>query len=394
MVGFDDGLETLRMLNGAAIETIHADLSSAAETHTAVELMEDAGIGFIGTTKKAPLDITEERAVALLAEPNLAREPNSSVVLPWMNGLHVTRRAEKTWIIDFPLTMPFAEVQRFDGPFRYVEENVKPLRVAHREPVQAKYWWRQARPCPELRNLTGKLKRFIVTPRVSKHRVAVWVDSVIVPDCQLVAFAREDDYFFGVISSRIHSVWAMSQGTQVRERESGFRYTPTTCFETFPLPHPLEGLEAAIAAAAIELNDLRERWLNPPEWMATQTLTFPGSTVGPWARYVDPQTVDPNTGVGTVCYPRFEPRDANIAAKLKKRTLTNLYNERPTWLANAHAKLDAAVAAAYGWPADLSEDEILARLLALNLERAAEEAKLAKTSKPRVSRQKMEAELI
>jgi hypothetical protein len=104
--------------------------------------------------------------------------------------------------------------------------------------------------------------------------------------------------------------------------------------------------------------------------------------------------VNAETGVGTVRYPRIESRDADCAAKLKKRTLTDLYNERPAWLANAHAKLDASVAAAYGWPADLSEDEIIARLLALNLERAAEEAKNAKTPKPKVSREKKAEELI
>ena len=85
--------------------------------------------------------------------------------------------------------------------------------------------------------------------------------------------------------------------------------------------------------------------------------------------------------VGTVRYPRLEPRDADCAAKLKKRTLTNLYNERPAWLDLAHKKLDAAVAAAYGWPADLSDEQILEKLLALNLERAAEEAKAAKVKK-------------
>jgi len=57
-------------------------------------------------------------------------------------------------------------------------------------------------------------------------------------------------------------------------------------------------------------------------------------------------------------------------AELKKRTLTNLYNQRPTWLDNAHRKLDAAVFAAYGWPCDLTGEEILERLLALNLARA------------------------
>ena len=69
-------------------------------------------------------------------------------------------------------------------------------------------------------------------------------------------------------------------------------------------------------------------------------------------------------------YPRLVPRDASCAQRLKKRTLTNLYNERPTWLALAHQKLDAAVFAAYGWDPAMSDEEILERLLALNLERA------------------------
>ena len=139
---------------------------------------------------------------------------------------------------------------------------------------------------------------------------------------------------------------------------------------------------------------MRERWLNPPEWTQSQTLEFPGSVGGPWARYIDPKTVDAKTGVGTVRYPRLEPRDADCAAKLAKRTLTNLYNERPAWLDMAHKKLDAAVAAAYGFPADLPDDEILSRLLALNLERAAEEAKSIPAKKPKTSRQKQADEMI
>ena len=115
-------------------------------------------------------------------------------------------------------------------------------------------------------------------------------------------------------------------GTQLESRP---RYTPTTCFETFPFPHPTDEQRAAIAIAAAELNRLRENWLNPADVSA---------------------------------------------AELRRRTLTNLYNQRPTWLANAHATLDAAVADAYGWPAALSGEEILERLLALNLKRAAAEA--------------------
>ena len=120
-------------------------------------------------------------------------------------------------------------------------------------------------------------------------------------------------------------------GTQLQSRP---RYTPTTCFETFPFPRPNDEQRQAIAAAANTLNKRRENWLNSHDELGRPYLE--GS------------------------------------AELRRRTLTNLYNQNPTWLQNAHDELDAAVAAAYGWPADLSEQEILARLLALNLERSSE----------------------
>ena len=128
----------------------------------------------------------------------------------------------------------------------------------------------------------------------------------------------------------------------------------------------------AIGAAARELDELRNRWLNLPEWTRVEVLEFPGSTDGPWRRHFDPASVD-ERGVGTVRYPRIVAKDEEGTKQLKKRTLTNLYNERPTWLALAHEKLDAAVFAAYGWDAAMSDDELLAALLALNLERAAAE---------------------
>jgi hypothetical protein len=169
------------------------------------------------------------------------------------------------------------------------------------------------------------------------------------------------------------------------------RYTPTTCFETFPFPQPSPEQEAAIAAAAKELNELRERWLNPPEWTVETVLEFPGSVNGPWARFV----VNPDkNGIGTVRYPRLQPKDAECAKKLEDRTLTKLYNERPTWLDLAHKKLDAVVADAYGFPADLSDDQILERLLKLNLERAAAELKASQTKKPKSSRAKRDDEML
>ena len=220
----------------------------------------------------------------------------------------------------------------------------------------------------DMRLAISPFTRYIVTPRVSKFRIFAWLGSDLLPDSALSVFARDDDYFFGVLHSRFHEVWALAQGTQLREKESGFRYTPTTCFATFPFPEPTQTQREAIAAAARELDALRERWLNPPEWTREEILEFPATPGGPWDRFIGSGNRRAETGeVALARFPRLAAKDAAAAAELKKRTLTNLYNQRPAWLANAHAALDAAVAEAYGFPADLPEPEILARLLERNL---------------------------
>jgi type II restriction/modification system DNA methylase subunit YeeA len=215
-----------------------------------------------------------------------------------------------------------------------------------------------------MRRLLAPLPRFLATLTVSKHRLFVWFEAPTLPDHQLIIFARADDYFFGILHSRLHEVWALKLGTRLETRP---RYTPTTCFETFPLPNPNPAQEQAIADAAKEMDALRNNWLNPPEWTKEEILEFPGSVNGPWARYV----VNPNDrGIGAARYRRLVPKDEPGARLLAKRTLTNLYNARPDWLKLAHQKLDEAVFAAYGWCPDLTDEELLANLLALNRQRA------------------------
>lgn len=104
-----------------------------------------------------------------------------------------------------------------------------------------------------MRNAIDGLHRYIATPRVSKHRVFVWLNEFILCDSAVVAYGSSDDYVFGVLHSSVHESWARSQGTQVRERESGFRYTPSSCFETFPFPEPTDAQRNAIAEVAKEL---------------------------------------------------------------------------------------------------------------------------------------------
>jgi type II restriction/modification system DNA methylase subunit YeeA len=399
MVGFDSGADRSRILDGKAVGRINANLrASAADTTRARPICENVGVSFMGDTKGGSFDISDALAIELLHIPNPHGRPNSDVVVPWINGQDVTGPRRQMWIIDFGTTLGVADAAKYDAPFAHVEKNVKPGRSANKRESYRERWWIHVEPRPALREHLATLSRFIVTTRVSKYRIFDWFERPTLPDSATFAFARADDCFFGLLHGRVHEVWARVQGTQVREVESGFRYTPSSCFETFPLPECVrkagcDGFNAAIAAAAKELDELRNGWLNPPEWTKTEVLEFPGSVDGPWARYVDPATVRPisttgrphpsplptnlrsvpgegTVGIGTVRWPRIVPKDADCAESLKKRTLTNLYNQRPTWLAQAHTKLDAAVFAAYGWEADISDEEILKRLLALNLERA------------------------
>jgi hypothetical protein len=203
-----------------------------------------------------------------------------------------------------------------------------------------------------------------VTVMVAKHRLFTWVEVPTIPDQQLVVMARDDYYFFGILQSRVHQAWALKLGTRLETRP---RYTSTTSFETFPFPDPSLDQQTRIAEAVKELDRLRAHWLQPPEWTKEEILEFPGSIDGPWAQYV---TEPDEAGRGTVKYPQLVAKDERVAAQLSKRTLTNLYNERPGWLDLAHRRLDEAVFAAYGWKPALSDHEVVGRLLTVNQERA------------------------
>ncbi len=389
MVGFDDGSETRRTLDRKVVDVVNPNLTAASDVTTARELEANVNLAFMGTTKGGAFEIPESMAIVFLLAPNPHGKPNSDVVVPWVNGMDLTKRPSSTWIIDYGRDLPESEAAKYEAVYAYAASHVRPQREKSRTTIQE--WWLHERRRGEMRIALAPLARFLCTTRVSKYRLFLWLQAPTLPDCATFAFARSDDFFFGVLHSRFHEVWALKQGTRLETRP---RYTPSTCLETFPFPRPTREQEAAIAAAAKELNELRERWLNPPEWTVEKILEFPGSINGPWSRYLDPSTLNPQLSTGLVRYPRLEPRDAECAARLKKRTLTNLYNERPAWLDLAHKKLDAAVAAAYGWPADLTEEQILEKLLALNLERAAEEEKAAKGKPPRTSRQKHADELV
>jgi type II restriction/modification system DNA methylase subunit YeeA len=246
-------------------------------------------------------------------------------------------------------------------PFQYARDHIYPVRQQNAEKNARDFWWRYWRSRPDFYSAAEKLGRVIITPRVAKHRLFAWRDSKVLPDSAVVAVARDDDTTFGILHSRFHEIWSLRMGTFLGVGNDP-RYTPSTTFETFPFPEGLtpdipaadyadDPRAQAIAAAAERLNTLRENWLNPPDLVERVPEVVPG--------YPD----------------RILPKDEAAAQELKKRTLTNLYNARPTWLDHAHRALDEAVADAYGWGEDyragtLTDDEILARLFHLNQERA------------------------
>ena len=325
IVCFDDGSEKSRTLDHQPVDNINTDLTTGLDLTQATRLKANQNLAFQGIGKVGDFDIPEAVALGMMAQPNPHGLPNADVFKRWINGSDIAQRPRNVWVIDFGVDMSMNAAALFEAPFEYVKENVMPERVKNKMPWRAEYWWLHGYPATTMRQTLAPLHRYIGTPKVAKHRFFVWLSNDMLPSNLVVAIATEDDYTFGLLSSSIHELWARQVGSQLRESDSGGTYTPTTCFETFPFPEPTDAQRTAIGAAAALLNELREGWLNPPD--ATE-------------------------------------------AELKKRTLTNLYNQRPTWLSNLHVTLDAAVAAAYGWPADLPDAAILENLLALNLQRS------------------------
>lgn len=369
-------------LDGQQVGRINPDLTASeagSDTHIdlsqALPLLGNAKAAFQGITKGGAFDISGEQARGWLSYPNPNGRPNSEVLRPWQNGMDVTRRNSDNWIIDFS-ELGEDDATLYELPFAHVLAHVKPERDKVSRERRRRIYWQYNETAPSMRKAIASLKRFIVTPEVAKHRVFSWLQANTVPDKNLVVFARADDTTFGILHSRFHELWSLRMGTSLEDRP---RYTNSTTFETFPFPAGLtptdtkgqpvaegdlllppvtaEHLPAAvkIASAAQRLANLRDNWLNPAEWVERVPEVIEG-------------------------YPERIIAKPEHATELKKRTLTNLYNARPAWLDNAHKALDKAVAEAYGWTdytPEISDEEILRRLLALNLERskpAAEEA--------------------
>ncbi len=351
-------------ITSSLVELVHHDIAKAGT------LAQNVGRGFQGVTPSASLqrkrreelglpeasfNLSGDKARSILREPSSPRgEPMSAVVRPYWIADDITARPLDRFIVNFEDRDEGAAAM-FERPFA----EIAPVQLhrAHARRNLGYPWWWLLWPRPVMFKALRELPRYIVIPRVSKHHLCAWAPAGVAPGDALVVVARDDDTAMGILQSRIHEVWALRQGTSLEDRP---RYTHTTSFETFAFPDgltpdiPAQGYAdnphaLAIAAAARALVEARDRWLNPPEWVN-------------WERTPEEEAA------GFPARPVAKP---GHEAALKRRTLTNLYNERPAWLAMLHRTLDEAVAAAYGWEWPLTDDEILRRLFELNQARSA-----------------------
>lgn len=324
------------------IGLINSDLTLGADVTTVVPLLanEDLcspgvklhGAGFIVTPEKA-------KALGLNRRPGLERH-----IRHYRNGRDLTARPRGVMVIDlFGLTAE--EVRsRFPEVYQYLLATVKPERNSNNRETYRANWWLFGEPRKELRPVLENLSRYIATPITQKHRFFQFIEGSILPDDALICTGSDDAYHLGVLSSHIHVVWALRTRGWLGVGNDA-RYLKTRCFNPFPFPLATTAQRDRIRRAAESLDAHRK----------------------------ERQALHPHVSL-TDAY--------NVLVKVRADTTVGSLDEKDRTIFDAalvlvlrelHDELDAAVADAYGWPADLGEEDLLMRLVALNKSRAAEE---------------------
>lgn len=337
VVGEVDADEAVDVTLSQQVGKVFADLTIGADVAGARGLQSNEGLSNRGMMLfGSGFILTKEEAERL-------GYPESPVIKPYMNGRDVTARSRDGFVIDLEGLTEAEARSLYPVVYQWVHDRVKPERDANRDAAIRAKWWLFGRTRPDLRAPLRGLHRYVATPETAKHRFFVVMDASILPDNALVNIALEDAYFLGVLSSRIHVAWALAAGGRLGVGNDP-RYNKTRCFETFPFPTCTPEQQAKIRDLAEQLDAHRKRQqaLHP-------TLTLTGM-------YNVLEAVRAGQPLSTKDRKVYEDGLVGILKEL-------------------HDQLDAAVAEAYGWPADLSTDEILHRLVELNAERAAEEAR-------------------
>jgi hypothetical protein len=349
-------------LNGIPVNRILADLTGVSDgggsdLSAARPLPGNRNVAFQGLVPRSEVNRSEKlkrglpdasflvpgdvARTMLALPPNPNGRRNGDVLRRYLIGDEITTRGLDRYIVDFG-DMSEGEAALYEAPFEHIRP-VRNHRAAMNQPQALKFWWRHWNGRPKMRLALSGLHRYVATPRVSKHRLFVWVPGDVLPDCQVVAIASDDDAMLGILQSRFHELWTLRMCTFLGVGNDP-RYTPSTTFETFPFPSDVLRANGrsphldGVREAARRMDGLRSKWLHP--------LAHSGHA-------------------DDVRSPTQPPAEVGGGS----RTLTELYNARPKWLADAHRDLDEAVAALYGIAYDAGDDAILQGLLALNVAR-------------------------
>ncbi|MHA6246370.1 class I SAM-dependent DNA methyltransferase [Pontibacter sp. CAU 1760] len=318
---------------------IHADFRIGAEVINSKMLKSNSNLSSRGVMLFGAGFILEKNQIS-----NFDYTENSEsvrVIRPYMNGRDLTAKNRDVYVIDFYGLSVEQSRSKYPKIYQHIYNHVKPERDQNRDKSISENWWTFGRTRPEIREAIKGTGRFIATVETSKHRFFTLLDESILPDNKLIAIALNDAFHFGVLSSTIHQKWVLAAGSTLEDRPV---YVKTTCFETFPFPTATEVQQEQIRGIAEQLDAHRkQRQAQHP----TLTIT-------------DMYNVLEKLRSGEALTPKEQ--------KTHEQGLVSI-------LLQLHQELDAAVAAAYGWPANLPEEEILERLVALNKERSAEEAR-------------------
>lgn len=285
------------------------------------------GAGFI---------VTPEQATSL----GLGRIPGlEKHIRPYLNGRDLTGSSRSAMVIDL-FGLSSQQVQkRFPEVYQRIYDLVKPERDQNRRASYSEKWWVFGEPRSAFRPALKGLTRYVSTSETAKHRVFVFLDSSVLADNRLVCFALSDAFSLGVLSSRIHVTWTLAAGGTLEDRPI---YTKTRCFDPFPFPDASEDQKQTIRGIAERLDAHRKR---QQELHPALTLTEMYNVLEK-LRVDEPLTVEDHAV--------YEMGLIGILRQLQD-------------------ELDTAVFAAYGWSSDLTTEQILANIVALNAQRRAEE---------------------
>ena len=305
-------------LDNASVKRINSALTADIDVSGARTIQANKNFSFVGPQPNGKGFLIDETTASQWIKED---SKNSEVVKLFSGATDLARKPHgipSRWIIDFS-DMPIEEASRYELPFRHVQEYVKPEREQNREAVLREKWWRFKRTNEAMRNALEPLDGYFNIPRHAKWSVFIPADIRWLPGDSTVVVASADFYILGVLTSKVHRLWAPAKSSTLK---GDLRYTPNTCFETFPFPQaPTPDLVQAIRDQALQLHHYRSEQMEQKQWGITK--------------------------------------------------LYNAYFDEPaSQLYKLHKQLDALVLQAYGFSPD---DDLLEKLLALNLELAEKE---------------------